>query len=219
MPFIAVVPPKLAKKSCKAINPGVPCFQKARFAGKSEIKGGAPILLAARSPGFCEAATAMRMLLSLALAVTLGAGSAGALTANEPGNGPPPDLRAIIAANLQKPDPELGDPDDESGGGAIFPARRRVSEVELSDAARRTLTMRHGWAWQTCMRATVDGRRLTLAVFVAQNRVVEARTALVVDACEQAHYAALPVKRPVPKPSTKVKKAKKPEGESKEPKS
>lgn len=159
----------------------------------------------------------MRMLLGLALAANLVAGAASALTANQAGNGPPPDFRAIIAANLQKPDPELGAPDYDSGGGAIFPAKRRVSDVEISDAVRKTLTMRHGWAWQTCLRATIDGTRATLAVFVAQNSVVEARTALVVDACERGHYTALPVKRPVPKASTRPKKSKKPEGESKKP--
>jgi hypothetical protein len=48
------------------------------------------------------------------------------------------------------------------------------------------------------MRATVNGAPATLAVFVANGRVVTARTALVVDHCDNANYVPLPIKRPEP---------------------
>lgn len=167
---------------------------------------------------------ALRILIGLALAANLLAGTANALTANAPGEAAPPNLRAIITANLQRPDLDPTVPAAYSGAVpgevAIFPAGRRVSEVEISDAARRTLTMLHGWAWQTCLRAMVNGSRTTLAIFVAQNRVIDVRTALIADRCDQGNYSALPVKRPAPRPSTQAKKSKtanKP-GEVKKPK-
>jgi hypothetical protein len=158
-----------------------------------------------------EPSKAGRALVGLALACHL-AGAAQAQTADV--SEAPPNMRAIIAANLQKPDPDPTVPAAFSGvvpgEMTIFPAKRQVSEVEISDAARRTLTMLHGWTWQTCLRATVGGRRITLAVFVARNHVIDARTALIADRCDEANYAPLSLVRPQPRPSTKAKKAKKP---------
>ena len=47
---------------------------------------------------------ALRILIGLALAANLLAGTANALTANAPGEAAPPNMRAIITANLQRPD-------------------------------------------------------------------------------------------------------------------
>jgi len=152
------------------------------------------------------------MLFGLALAAGLAGCTASALAVEQPRNEAPPNLRAIIAANLQKPDPGLGEPDPNTGPYPrevqIFGAKHRVTDVQLSDAARRTLTMANGWAWQTCLRATVDRKPSSIAVFVAQNRVIQVRTALIVDRCEQGNYTPLPVKRPVPPPDKKAKKPK-----------
>jgi hypothetical protein len=166
-----------------------------------------------------------RVLIGLALAANLAACPAQAVTADASGEEAPPNMRAIIAANLQRPDPDPTVPAAYSGAVpgemTIFPAARHVSDVEISDAARRTLTMLRGWTWQTCLRATVGGKRITLAVFVARNRVVDARTALIADRCDEGNYAPLPVKRPQPRPSTKGTKGKKPAktpaGEKKKP--
>lgn len=152
-----------------------------------------------------------RILIGLALAGNLLASTAHAQTADAAG-GAPPNMRSIIAANLQRPDPDPMVPAAYSGAikgeMTILPAKRKVSELELSDAARRTLTMLHGWTWQTCLRATVDSKRTTLAVFVAGNHVVDARTALIADRCDEGNYTPLPVKRPQPRPPIKGAKGK-----------
>lgn len=163
-------------------------------------------------PAEAGTAAVLRMLFGLALAAGLAGCTAAALAVEQPRNEAPPNLRSIIAANLQRPDPGLGEPDLDSGPYPrevlIFGAKHRVTDVQLSDAARRTLTMANGWAWQTCLRATVDGKPSSVAVFVAQNRVIQVRTALIVDRCEEGIYTPLPVKRPVPPPDKKAKKPK-----------
>ena len=154
-----------------------------------------------------------RVLVGLALAGNLVTGTARSQTADVAG-GAPPNMRAIIAANLQRPDPVPMVPAAYSGAFkgemTILPAKRKVSDVEISGMARRTLTMLHGWTWQTCLRATVDSKRTKLAVFVAGNHVVDARTALITDRCDEGNYAPLPVKRPQPRPPVKGTKGNKP---------
>jgi len=170
---------------------------------------------------------AMGILIGLALAANLVACPAKAQSANGAGEGAPPNMRAIITANLQRPDPDPEVPAAFSGAVAgemtIYPASRHVSDVEISDATRRTLTMMRGWAWQTCLRATVADKRETIAVFVARGRVIDARTAVIADRCEEGNYSPLPVKRPQPRPATKAAKGKTPaaakqsDGEKKNP--
>ncbi len=164
----------------------------------------------------------MWLLITLALAANIVTCSAHAQTPNAAGAAAPPrNMRALIAANLQRPDPDPTKPAAYSGAVSgettIFPASRHVSEVEISDAARRTLTMLHGWAWQTCLRAMVDGKRTTVAVFVEQNHVVDVRTALIADRCDEGNYSALAVKRPQPRPALAGTKAQK-SGKNKNPK-
>jgi hypothetical protein len=157
----------------------------------------------------------MRILIGLTLAANLIACPANAVTASAAGEGAPPNMRAIITANLQRPDPDPEVPTRYSGAVAgemtIYPAKHTVSDIEVLDAARRTLTMLRGWAWQTCLRATVDGKRATVAIFVARDRVVDVRTALIADRCDEGKYSPLPVKRPQPRPATKTTR-KKPAG-------
>ena len=154
-----------------------------------------------------------RVLVGLALAAGLVAGAAHAQTTVPPGDQAPPNMRAIIAADLQRPDPDPMVPAAYNGAVpgemTIFPAKKQVTDVEVLDATRRTLTMLHGWTWQTCLRAKVGGQPMTLAVFVDRNRVIDARSAVLTDRCDEGSYAPLPVKRPQPRPSIKAARGKK----------
>ena len=121
------------------------------------------------------------------------------LASNEPTSETPPDARAAIKASLEHP-ANASDPmqDDAVRKASIFPIQRRVSDVGISSAQTRTLTNFHGWAWETCMRATVDGVDGNYAVFVANGKVVDARTALPIDHCKQRTYIPLSINRPEP---------------------
>jgi hypothetical protein len=127
---------------------------------------------------------------------------------DEPSSEAPPNFRSVILANLEAPrDSDAGSKGNTAPEGTtIFPAAVRVSDVEVSDAQRRMLTALHGWAWQTCMRATVGGAHGAFAVFVEKNRVVDARSAVAIDQCEKGNYTPLPVNRP--EPPKKLKKQK-----------
>lgn len=138
----------------------------------------------------------LRTVACLALSATIAGCSANSPLLDQPGSEAAPNARAIIQANLET---RIRDDDPDSIAAReslIFPPERRVSDVSVSAAQERTLTDIHGWAWRSCMRATVDGVQATLAVFVANGRVVTARTALVVDHCDNANYVPLPIKRP-----------------------
>lgn len=127
------------------------------------------------------------------LALTIGAAR------GQTGGERPPDVRAVILSNLKKSD-SASDQDARLNGPypreqLIVPAGRAVDGVEVADGARQTLTNLYGWAWQTCMRANVGGVRYTYAVFIASNRVIDVRGALLPDRCDEAKYAALPFSR------------------------
>lgn len=135
----------------------------------------------------------------------------------------PPDFRAIILANIKyfpSAMSELHHTNDSYPQEVkIFPGIRRVTNVELSNIQRRTFTNLYGWAWQTCIRTVLCSeppRRMhgparpqesflpndfctapkTIAVFVVDKRVVDSRTALVVDQCDNGNYAPLQIKKP-----------------------
>jgi hypothetical protein len=149
----------------------------------------------------------LRAVICLVLSAAIAGCSANSPLLDQPSNEAAPNARAIIQANLET---RIRDDDPESIAAReslIFPPERRISDVAVSAAQERTLTDLHGWAWRSCMRATVDGIPATLAVFVANGRVVTARTALVVDHCEQANYVPLPIKRPEPAATAKSKPA------------
>ena len=140
--------------------------------------------------------------------------------ASDPSIQNPPNFRAVISRNLELSGRTAfeSNRDEETypPRTVIFPADRRVTNVEISDISRKTLTILYGWAWQTCIRATVCywsqalqpitpaavkacETQKTFAIFVAENRVVDARTALVTDQCDKGNYVPLRIKRPVPK--------------------
>ena len=117
--------------------------------------------------------------------------------------GPAPNPARIIADNLGR------HPNMKYTGTVptqlIFPADKRVDHVEMSDMLRQIRTDLYGWAWQTCIRANVEGRSHAYAVFVEGDRVVDSRMALALDQCDQGHYTPLPVVRPEPPKPAKGK--------------
>ena len=162
-----------------------------------------------------------RVLFSVAVSIAFAGLTSNSLqAASDPSVQNPPNFRAVISRNLESSGQATTEPDLEEEiyppKTVIFPPDRRVTNVEISDIRRRTLTILYGWAWQTCIRATVcfwsqalqqstpaAGKacetQKTFAIFVTENRVIDARTALVADQCDRGNYVPLRIKRPVPK--------------------
>jgi hypothetical protein len=132
--------------------------------------------------------------LALLCAVAGFCASASAQSSGPP-QAPTPKYKAIIAKSLRVKDrdniPEPG-VDYFKGRGGIFSAAARLDHVEIADSIRMVQTNYYGWAWQTCLRLNVNGFPLTYAVFISENRVVDARSAVAIDNCQQAKYSALP---------------------------
>jgi hypothetical protein len=150
-----------------------------------------------------------RVVTGLAIGLLGASCSMNSLASNEPTGETPPDARAAIKASLEHP-ANASDLEQDDGvrERSIFPVNRRVGNVGISSAQIKTLTNLHGWAWETCMRATVDGVDGNYAVFVANGKVVDARTALPVDHCEQQNYIPLSINRPEPPPKSNKGKSK-----------
>ncbi len=107
---------------------------------------------------------------------------------------PTPNYRAIIAKSLrvkEKSDPDSGTIPYFTSRGGIFPAMAKIDHVEVADTIRMVQTNYYGWTWQTCIRLNLYDRPATYAVFISEGRVVDARSAIVVDNCERDHYAPL----------------------------
>ena len=108
---------------------------------------------------------------------------------------PTPNYRGIIAKNLKAKD-EFKEGAESSvtyfeTRGGIFASKAKIDGVEVSDSIKMVQTMYHGWAWQTCLKANVNGAAVTYAVFISGNHLVDARSAIVVDNCDKAHYEPL----------------------------
>jgi hypothetical protein len=128
-----------------------------------------------------------------------------ALCASAAAQDKPPNMKRIIQLNLQSADDvettlrrERGPQPPEI---SIFTVSKEVSNVEILNAQTKVQTNLYGWTWQTCIRATAGATKVTLAVFVLDQRVVEAHTALNVDRCDEGPYVPLPVKRAKPTPA------------------
>ncbi len=141
----------------------------------------------------------LRIVFCIMLGLCVGGCAVDTLASNEPSDSSPPNYRPLIRLALENP-PRGDDPEQDGSaiGSSLFPIVHRFSDVELADTQKRVLTAGHGWAWQTCMRAKIDGLQSTLAVFVANGKVVDARSAVAIDDCEKQHYVALPINRPAP---------------------
>ena len=141
-----------------------------------------------------------RVLAAFWVSATLSACASNSAVVEQTTAGPAPNAAAIIANNLgqhPKTDYTATVPTQ-----LIFPADKRVDHVEMSDLLRPMRTDLYGWAWQTCIRANVEGLPHAYAVFITGDRVVDSRMALAPDQCDQGHYRPLPVVRPgLPKPA------------------
>ena len=134
---------------------------------------------------------------SLALLCSVaGLCAAASAQSSGPPQGPTPKYKAIIAKSLRVKDkdnvPESA-VDYFKGRGGIFSAAARLDHVEIADTIRMVETNYYGWTWQTCLRLNVNGFAVTYAVFISENRVVDARSAVAIDNCDRAKYSALPV--------------------------
>jgi len=117
------------------------------------------------------------------------------LSEDGPPQEPAPNYRAIIAKGLI----EKTDPNPMTGASyfadqaGLFLPDKKLNQIEISDAVRMVQTYTNGWAWQTCMRLSVDSNPGTYAVFIADGRAVLARAANPTDNCEAGQYAPLDV--------------------------
>ena len=83
--------------------------------------------------------------------------------------------------------------------GGIFPADKKLDQVEISDAIRMVQTSFYGWAWEACIRLNVNNSPATYAVFISDGVVVDARAAILTDNCGDGNYAPLEMRdRTVP---------------------
>ena len=108
--------------------------------------------------------------------------------------GPTPNYRAIIAKSLRVKDTNAAESETIpyfTSRGGIFAATAKIDHVEAADTIRMVQTNYYGWAWQTCIRLNLNGRPVIYAVFISEGRVVDARSAIVIDNCEHDHYAPL----------------------------
>jgi hypothetical protein len=159
------------------------------------------VLMANGAPGPGAGDVMVRRVLSTVLiSAALSAYASCSAAVAQTSAGPAPNAASIIANNLGR-HPKM----DFTGTvptQLIFQANKRVDQVEMSDLLRQIRTGLYGLAWQTCIRANVEGRQHTYAVFVEGDRVVDSRMALALDQCDQGHYTPLPVVRPeLPKPA------------------
>ena len=120
-------------------------------------------------------------------------------SASAQSSGPPqeptPKYRAIIAKSLRVKDKESIETgvDFFKGRGGIFSATARLEHVEVAETIWMVQTDYYGWAWQTCLRLSVNGFPLTYAIFISGGNVIDARSAVAIDNCGTAKYRSLPV--------------------------
>jgi hypothetical protein len=141
-----------------------------------------------------------KSLIVVCAAYLLGSGggcTSTSLSDDGPPQGPAPNYRAIIAKGLiekAEPNPMTGASYFADQAGLFLPDKK-LGQIEISDAVRMVQTSTNGWAWQTCMRLSVDSNPGTYAVFIADGRAVLARAANPTDNCGAGQYAPLDVRQ------------------------
>ena len=141
-----------------------------------------------------------KSLIVVCAAYLLGSGggcTSTSLSDDGPPQGPAPNYRAIIAKGLiekAEPNPMTGASYFADQAGLFLPDKK-LGQIEISDAVRMVQTNTNGWAWQTCMRLSVDSNPGTYAVFIADGRAVLARAANPTDNCGAGQYAPLDVRQ------------------------
>jgi len=111
-----------------------------------------------------------------------------------PPQAPTPNYRAIIAKSLRVKEKYRAESETIpyfTSRGGIFPPAAKIDHVEAADTIRMVQTNYFGWAWQTCIRLNLNDKPATYAVFIAEGRVVDARSAIAMDNCERDRYAPL----------------------------
>jgi len=150
----------------------------------------------------------LNILYAAFLLISIGGCASTSLSSSEPPQGPTPNYRAIIAKSLIA----KSEFDDRGGStniygllnpnqvfyfrerGGIFQANKKVEHVEISDTIRMVQTNLYGWAWEACIRLTLNNLPATYAVFISDGVVVDARAAIQTDNCGNGNYAPLDVR-------------------------
>lgn len=88
-----------------------------------------------------------------------------------PASGPDPKYDALIAKHIKRAFKEYASYDSFE-----------ISEYRWVHSVR-------GWSWLTCIRFQDKGRRITDALFIKDNEIVESRYAVVTDACDARNYS------------------------------
>jgi hypothetical protein len=113
----------------------------------------------------------------LAVTLSLAGCAAGGVVGYLPDPPAPDDLsqpnyRQIIADNLR----------------TVFPEQTSVGTLQISGA--RPFDHLRGRAWLVCIRINADSRPLDYAVFIIGDKIIDTRTGVVIDRCNQQSYEA-----------------------------
>ena len=110
----------------------------------------------------------------VALAVVLGGCSASELIQNW--TPPPvadlsqPNYRRVVADNIK----------------TVFPDFAKMGELEISGL--RPVDHLKGRAWITCLRRDVEGHAQHYAIFIQGDKIIDFRSAVVIDQCHKEAY-------------------------------
>lgn len=73
----------------------------------------------------------------------------------------------------------------------IFGRNQHITHITISNTIRSVFTDQFGWAWQACMHAIIGGVDATMAIFIKDNKIIDARSAVKADQCEAMKYVPL----------------------------
>ena len=88
-----------------------------------------------------------------------------------PASGPDPTYNTLIAKHIKR----------------SFKDYASYDSFEISEY--RWVHSVKGWSWLTCVRFQDKGRRLTYALFIKQDEIIENRYAVTTDACDAQNYS------------------------------
>jgi hypothetical protein len=106
-----------------------------------------------------------------------------------PPNGRPPDYKKIIRAALYEKS-QVSASAAVAGDERIFRISDLYPPFETSNAHQVEIVA--GWTWQVCLKGIQkNGRLIYLSVFIKDNYIVDLRTSIVADKCENEAYEPL----------------------------
>jgi hypothetical protein len=115
-----------------------------------------------------NAAARVALLLPLFL---LGCSALSLPREDAPASGPDPAFNTLVAKHIKR----------------SFKDYASYDSFEISEY--RWVHSVKGWSWLTCVRFQDKGRRLTYALFIKQDDIIEYRYAVVTDACDAQNYS------------------------------